>query len=123
MGWLLLITATAAGLMLWRDLKSGRIYAPNRYQPFDYDSPEHFETKSEWPFLFRIATGLIGGSCLYTFLAGALSFVIPEEKLVRPALVYLLIFAVTILILYLVYGVMGRLFSWIKNYGSVDKKW
>jgi amino acid permease len=124
MSWFLLILAALSTLMLWRDLRSGRIYYTDEHAGLDYDDPEPFYEKSSSPTLYRVVIVTVAVCCLIASGLGILFFFIPEEYLFdsKPLLILFTI-AFIVLILYLIYGAVGRATSWIKNYGSIDKKW
>src|SRR5262245_33176653 len=124
MSWFLLILAALSTLMLWRDLRSGRIYDPSEDESQDYDAPENFFEKSSTPAFYWIVIVTVAVCCLISFILGVLYFFTPGEDLNggRPQL-FLFDLVIIVLSLYLIYGALGRAFSWIKNYGSIDKKW
>jgi NADH:ubiquinone oxidoreductase subunit 4 (subunit M) len=111
----LMTLAILAALMLWHDWKSGHVYAPIRrkHHPFEYDAPEHFVTKENSPVYYWAVILIVSVCCLIVFVQAILLFfmTIPILEIVSVPVIYLLL------------GLMGRGFSWVKNHGSIDKKW
>lgn len=130
MSFILITLATFSILMVWRDLKSERIYYARRYSyfqqqsPLEYDAPENFYEKADSPFLYWATIAVIMVCCLIAFIIGGLLFFVSEDRLESNKLaLWLFDIPLAVFVVYLIQGLMGRLFSWIKNYGSVDKKW
>jgi len=137
MTWYLLILSAVSALMLWRDLGSGRIYtffanySSRRWQwelffekSLDYNAPEFFIERYNAPILYWTIIGFVSVGCLSAFGLTIISFFVSEQELdAHRPMKYLFFATTTVLFLYLVIGVQARALSWIKNYGSVDKKW
>ena len=124
MSGILLTLAALSAFVLWRDLSSGRIYYARKHGSLDYDAPEQFFEKGDSPSLFWTVVVTIAVCCLIALTLGILSLFIPEEHLGSNESLFLLFaIPIAVLVLYLTYGLLGRAFSWVKNYGSLDKKW
>ncbi|MFN0109798.1 MAG: hypothetical protein ACKVZH_13165 [Blastocatellia bacterium] len=124
MSLVMILLAIAAALMLWRDLKSGRVYWSRRYQKLDYDAAEPFDEKQNSTVFYWTVIGLVAVCCLGAFVMAPLLFFIPEDRLVIGKSRFPMTVIPTLVhCVYLVKGLMGRGMSWVKNHGSVDKKW
>lgn len=124
MSLVMILFAISAALMLWRDLKSGRVYWARRYQQLDYDAAEPFDEKQDSPVYYWTVIGVVALCCLGAFVMAILLFFVPEDRLeIGEARFPITIIPMIVHIVYLVTGLIGRVFSWIKSYGSVDKKW
>ena len=66
MSWILLVLAALSALMLWRDLRSGRIYYARDYddEPMDFDAPEPFFEKSKSAAFFKVIILTVAVCCL-----------------------------------------------------------
>lgn len=123
MRWGLITLAALTALMLWRDLKSGRVYNPRAGQ-FGESGAEFYEDKAKSPLSFRVWTSLAAVAAWTGLTLGVLPAFAAESRgswAESGGLVS--IFSYAIQVVYLIYGLLGRAFSWIKNYGSADKKW
>lgn len=125
MSLILILVAVPASLLLWRDLKSGRIYEPTgRFGQFDYDAEEPFADKVASPVYYWVVIGVVAVCCLGAFVMAILLLFIPEERLeIGQSKFPIAIIPLSVHGLYLIQGLGGRAVSWVKNYGSVDKKW
>lgn len=124
MSLVMILFAIPAALMLWRDLKSGRVYWSRKYQQLDYDAAEPFDEKQNFPVYYWTVIGVVAVCCLGAFVMAILLFFVPEDRLeIGESGFPIAVIPMTVHIAYVVKGLIGRGFSWIKNYGSVDKKW
>jgi hypothetical protein len=110
--------AALTALMLWRDLKSGRIYKVDSERRYDSDD-EYYDTKADSPVSFRLKTSLAAIAALAGITLGFFPAFATETESGLAAT----ILCGGIQILYLAGGLIGRASSWVRNYGSVDKKW
>ena len=123
MAWVLYILTASSSVMLWRDLKSGRIYYVYNPVRLEYDAPEYFLERIRVPIMYRFILITVGILCLSNLILGTLFFLGLTWKLNTEFLGLLLIPGIIVTGLYLMYGIAGRLCSWVKNYGSIDKQW
>src|SRR5262249_57987359 len=102
--------------MLWRDLKSERIYtmyANNSRRPWhwhffpgkilEYDAPEFFIEKGSAPALYRTIVTFVSISCVSAVGLGIIFFFPPEEGLnidARRPLLWLFLATTFVLFLY-----------------------
>ncbi len=124
---ILLLLCLLATYFLWRDFTLRRIYRSYHhgipYPTSGIREREFYETRRSlgglFPWILRSLTSV-------TFLGWLLSisaFFLPA-RIVDGAPFYLLRTTCSlILTLYVVEGSVGRLFSYLKNYGSIDKTW
>jgi hypothetical protein len=123
MAWFLCILTAFSLIMLWRDLKSGRIYFSYRHTKLEYDAPECFFERKSAPIIYRLILISVGVLCISNLIVGMLFFFGLAGRLNNTLLTSLLGPGIIVPVIYLGQGVLGRFFSWVKNYGSIDKQW
>jgi hypothetical protein len=122
MDWYNLTIVAIASLLLWRDLSAGRIYYANRRGFYDRKK-KFFLVKELSPGTYKLILAGVVICCLMglTLALAPLYFDKHAPESENYSLLSILVTAA--LMVYSIDGLLGRLFSWVKNYGSIDTEW
>ena len=120
MNWFMLTLTATASLLLWRDFRSGRVYHLSE-NSFPIRRRKFYIGRSEsW---YKQILGIMAVLCFLGLLASVLPVFAGATTLDSDNAQQLSSVRLIGLTLYVINGLLGRLFSWVVNYGSVDRKW